>query len=352
EDVFPFRPQWLNRTDLLYTADGHIKRRSTGGGDPSAIPFTAKVTLQRASYPIAHRALEPIDPQPLKGLVNPAVSPNGRMIAFTALGDLWVLPMGGTPTQITNDAAVDLDPAWSPDSTRIAYASDRGGRVNIWIHDLAANTAAALTRGNGPDLGPAWSPDGSTIVYLADRGLGIATAGGAARCRASIVVPPSPHEVGRPMFGPGCKSVAVAALFPYSDRYREGLNQLLVWSTDSHSWSSSVLFPAHNAGNRQDTGPVWSPDGTLMAFVTEGRLVTVPVDERGGATGPVREIANDQPESPSWEGDSRHIVYQTPNGLRRVLTEGSPPEPIALNLMWRPSAPPDRVVVHAGRVLD
>src|SRR5262249_54193994 len=73
---------------------------------------------------------------------------------------------------------------------------------------------------------------------------------------------------------------------------------------------------------------------------------------RGGATGPVREIANDQPESPSWEGDSRHIVYQTPNGLCRVLTEGSPPEPIALNLMWRPSAPPDRVVVHAGRVLD
>jgi imidazolonepropionase-like amidohydrolase len=76
------------------------------------------------------------------------------------------------------------------------------------------------------------------------------------------------------------------------------------------------------------------------------------VDHRGGATGPVREVASDQPESPSWEGDSRHIVYQTPNGLRRIVAEGSPPEAIALDLRWRPSAPPARVVVHAGHVLD
>jgi len=353
EDIFPFRPQWLSRTELLYTADGHIKRRSLTG-ETSTIPFTASVSLHRASYPIAHRTLEPVDPQPLRGIVNPVVSPDGRMIAFTALGDIWVLSIGGTPVQITNDPAVDLDPAWSPDSAQLAYASDRSGRMNIWLHDLAGNTDTQLTNGNGPDSAPVWSPDGSEIVFLAGRGMGIATVkrGGRGGQCTSVAVPPSPHEVGRPTIGPGCKSIAVGSLFPYSDRYREGLNQLLVWSTDLHSWSSSVLFPQHNAGNRQDTGPVWSPDGSLMAFVTEGRLVTVPVDERGGATGPVREIANDQPESPSWEGDSRHVVYQTPVGLRRVLAEGSPPEPIALNLMWRPGAPPERVVVHAGHLLD
>src|SRR5262249_55614951 len=108
------------------------------------------------------------------------------------------------------------------------------------------------------------------------------------------------------------------------------------------------------AQRRESPGyrPGLVPRRHQMAFVTEGRLVTVPVDERGGATGPVREVANDQPESPSWEGDSRHIVYQTPHGLRRAGAEGSPPEAIALELMWRPSAPPARVVVHAGQLLD
>jgi imidazolonepropionase-like amidohydrolase len=89
-----------------------------------------------------------------------------------------------------------------------------------------------------------------------------------------------------------------------------------------------------------------------MAFVSEGTLWTVPVDERGGATGPPRPIAADQPESPTWERDSQHIVYQTPKGLRRVTSEGGVPDPLPLRLVWKSARPPDRVVVHAGRVFD
>ena len=43
----------------------------------------------------------------------------------------------------------------------------------------------------------------------------------------------------------------MGALFHYADRYREGLNQLLLYSFELHSWSESVIFPGHNAGNRQ-----------------------------------------------------------------------------------------------------
>ena len=57
-----------------------------------------------------------------------------------------------------------------------------------------------------------------------------------------------------------------------------------------------MIYPGHSAGNRQDTGPVWSPDGFRMAFVSEGVLWVVPVDERGGATGPPQSVATDQPE--------------------------------------------------------
>jgi Tol biopolymer transport system component/imidazolonepropionase-like amidohydrolase len=351
EDVFPFRPQWVSRTDFIYTADGKIKRRSLTA-DTTTIPFSAKVTLRRATYDIAHRPLESADPQPLKGIVAPVVSPNGRMVAFTALGDLWIYPLGGAPLRVTNDAAFDADPAWSPDSTRVAFVSDRGGQMDVWIHEVATGANVPVTHERGAASAPAWSPDGSQIAFLVDGG-SIKTARlGAGHCLGGEAAPPTPQELGRPTWAPGCKALAVAALFPYSERYREGLNQLLVYAFDTRAWSESLLFPHHNAGNRQNTGPVWSPDGTQMTFITEGHLWTVPVDNRGITTGQIRDVAADQPESPSWEGDSRHIIFQTPAGLRRVIPEGGIPDVIPLDLRWQAAGPPARVVVHAGHVLD
>ncbi len=350
EDVFPFRPSWVSRTAFIYTADGHIKRRSLTGGT-SIIPFTAKVSLLRSTYTIAHRELEPNDPQKVTGVVNPVVSPNGQAIAFTAMGDLWVLPLGGQPVAITNDPAVDIDPAWSPDSTRLAFASDRGGHMDLWVHDFRTNADAQLTEEHGAVSGPAWSPDGNHIAYLVDH-----------RTLTTITLQRDTHnfnfasstpgELGRPTWSADSSSIAVGSLFPYSDRYREGLNQILLFSSNTSGASSSAIDLEHSAGNRQDTGPVWSPDGFHMAFVTEGTLWVVPVDERGGATGPPHAVATDQPGSPSWESDSTHIVYQTPKGLRRILTDGSLPDPIPLDLTWRNGATPGRIVVHAGHVLD
>jgi Tol biopolymer transport system component/imidazolonepropionase-like amidohydrolase len=351
EDVFPFRPHWVSRTEVIYTADGRIKRRSIGG-ETGTIPFTAKVTLHRASYTIAHRALETSDPQPLRGIVTPVVSPNGRMVAFSALGDLWVMPLGGTPVRLTNDSAVDVDPAWSPDSSRIAFVSDRGGHMDIWVHDVSTGRDTQVTQERGAPSAPAWSQDATQIAYLVDGRSVKTTRLASGQCLGGEAAPPIAQEIGRPTWAPGCKAIAVGALFPYSERYREGLTQLFVYALDSHSWSESLLFPQHNAGNRQNTGPVWSPDGSQIAFVSEGRLWTVAVDNRGVTIGPPRDIASDQPESPSWEGDSRHIVFQTPAGLRRVIPEGGLPDVIPLDLRWQAKPPPARVVVHAGHVFD
>jgi Tol biopolymer transport system component/imidazolonepropionase-like amidohydrolase len=350
EDVFPFRPSWITRTDFIYTADGHVKHQSLDG-TTSIIPFTATVPLQRSTFSIAHRVLEPAGPQRVAGLVKPVVAPDGRAIAFTAMGDLWMLPVGGTAVKITDDAAFELEPAWSPDSAQLAFVSDRGGHMDLWVRDLRTGRDTQVTRERAALSGPAWSRDGSQIAFLGDRHEIRTVRMKPGDCRGTRSGR-FPGELGRPTWAPGCRSVALGALFPYSDRYREGLNQLLLYSFESGSWSQSVLFPQHSAGNRESSGPVWSSNGTHMAFVTEGRLWTVAVDGEGGAIGPPDAIADDQPESPSWEGDSRHIVYQTPKGLRRVLADGSPPEPIALDLTWRATPPPERVVVHAGHVFD
>jgi Tol biopolymer transport system component/imidazolonepropionase-like amidohydrolase len=350
EDVFPFRPQWITRSEFIYTADGRIKRRSLAG-TVAEIPFTATVTLQRSTYAIQHRDLEPMNPQPLAGIVAPVVSPDGRSIAFTAMGDLWLLPVGGTPVQVTNDAAVEIDPAWSPDGAQLAFSSDRGGRMDLWVHDLRTHEERRLTDRGGVS-GAAWSPDGNHIAFVIDR-----------RQLAAVTIKRDQHaiaidtraaggEIGRPTWSADNRSIAVGSLFAYSNRFREGLNQILLYTFDPAGRLSSVLFPDHSAGNREHNGPVWSPDGFRMAFVTEGTLWTVAVDERGGATGPPRAIATDQPEAPSWERDAQHIVYQTPAGLRRVLSDGGVPDPIPLSLQWKATPPPERIVVHAGHVID
>jgi Tol biopolymer transport system component/imidazolonepropionase-like amidohydrolase len=349
EDVFPFRPQWISPTEVVYTADGHIKRRTIGG--TRVVPFTAKVPLRRAVYPIAHRDIEPSRVQPVKGIVAPAVSPDGHAIAFVALGDLWVMLDGEQPVRVTNDEAVELDPAWSPDGRELAYSSDRAGHMDLWVHNFAANSDTQVTHARGAVSGAAWSPDGSHIAYLVD-GRGFA----ATRVRPGDGLGGGPvsdgQEIGRPTWSPDSRAIATGALFHYSDRYREGLNQLRVYSFESGASWPSVLLPGHSAGNRQTGGPVWSPDGAQMAVVSEGVLWSVGVDARGIPNSAPFAITDDQPESPSWERDSRHLVYQTPTGFRRVAAAGGTPEPIPVALEWRPERRPSRIVVHVGGLFD
>jgi Tol biopolymer transport system component len=356
EDVFPLRPQFLSAGELLYTADGQIKRRGLTNLPAATIPFQATVALRRSDYAIAHRALEPAGPQRANGIVSPVVSPDGRFIAFVALGDLWMLSTtSGVPVQLTNDSFVEADPSWSPDGRELAFASDRDGTMNVWIRDLATSRDRQVTFSRaGNASGTAWSPDGTKIAYLVDRtNVAFVTARPGGAPAHPVPRPPTQHgEFGRPTWSADSRSVALGALFPFSNRYREGLNQLLIDRLDPAGWFSALIFPEHSAGNRQTQGPVWAPDGFHMAFVSEGRLWNVDVDANGSATSPPRPIADDEPDSPSWEGDSHHIVYLTPKGFRRVISDGGPPESIECRLGWRPAEPASRIVVHAGQLFD
>src|SRR5690606_6697714 len=61
------------------------------------------------------------------------VSPDGRELVFSLLGDLYRMPVaGGRATRITTGRAWDVQPRWSPDGRRIAFTSDRNGANNIW----------------------------------------------------------------------------------------------------------------------------------------------------------------------------------------------------------------------------
>jgi Tol biopolymer transport system component len=351
EDTFPFREQVLSANQLLYTADGHIKVASTMGGATTVIPFTATLKLHRPQYPRTHRELQPEAPQVALGIVNPAVSPDGTMVAFTAIGDLWILPVGAQPLQLTNDPFVELDPAWSPDATRLAFACDRGGKMDLWVHDFRTRTDSQLTEEKGPVSGPAWSPDGQEIAFLVDRrDLHVvhAATGGQRPFRTQM----GPWtELGRPTWPADGKRVAAGSLFLYAAPPGGGTNQLLVRSLDTVSDSAATLVVHHSAGNRVNNGPVWSPDGLRMAYVSEGRLWVVGVGSDGAPQGAPRPVADDLPDSPTWQGDSQHLVYLTTGGLRRVSADDPRSEEIPVSLAWQPVAS-GGVVIHAGTVFD
>jgi hypothetical protein len=64
------------------------------------------------------------------------------------------------------------DPSWSPDGRRIAFAGGDGGISNLYVHDLEAGTLDQLTTGRSAVLHPTWSPDGGTLAFATDAGPG------------------------------------------------------------------------------------------------------------------------------------------------------------------------------------
>ena len=75
-----------------------------------------------------------------------AISPDGSTIAFAYKGDIFTVPAtGGQARQITTNSAFDSRPVWSPDGSRIAFASYRMGGADVFIVDRDGGVPVRLT---------------------------------------------------------------------------------------------------------------------------------------------------------------------------------------------------------------
>ena len=92
---------------------------------------------RRQPYIATKRDFTSTAPRQALGIVRPVISPDGKQIAFAAVGDIYVMPVGGKPVNITKDQALDTDPAWSPDGSQLVYSSDKDSEhLQLWIRDM------------------------------------------------------------------------------------------------------------------------------------------------------------------------------------------------------------------------
>jgi Tol biopolymer transport system component len=350
EDVFPFRVSWHGTNEYLYTADGAIRRRTLDGTDARDVEFSAPVTVRRSHYTKRRRDFDSTAPRPVVGIGSPVLSPDGEHVAFRALNDIYTMRVGAPPRPLTRDHWWKSDPAWSPDGRYLSYSTDRAGKLDIWLRDLTTGEDRQLTDLPGAAaVSGSWSHDGTHIAFLDQTGAlhTVEVASGAVR-----QVFTATFEPGRPTWSPDGSVIALAAIQPYSARFREGLSKILLVDRTTGAATYVAPMPDRSIQTRGDDGPVWSPDGTRMAFVVGSLLWVVDVHQDGTFAGTPRQVNHEVTDAPSWSGDSKHLLYLNNGRLRLIPVDGGAPRTVPVGLSWANVRSRGRTVIRAGRMWD
>ena len=158
---------WLPDESGIVTAfGGKLWRVEIPSGKATAIPFTADVdqslgALVRGSYTIS-------DSVSAREIREPALSPDGRRVAFTALGKVWIMDLpGGIPRRLTTaTTVVETSPTWTPDGQAVTFATwvDAIGGDILQV-SLAGGAPRNLTRAPAMYSRLNYTPDGSRLVF-------------------------------------------------------------------------------------------------------------------------------------------------------------------------------------------
>ena len=234
---------------------------------------------------------------PLSDEVYCTLSPDGSQVAFVSNqdNDMEIYRMdadGSNETRLTNSAENDLSPAWSPDGTQIAFSSYRDGNMEIYLMDASdGSNLTRLTYNSSPpyasiDYGPSWSPDGTQIAFQSYRN--------------RSCCPPNQN--------------------------------IEIYKMDSDGSNQTRL----TNDVASDTVPVWSPDGTQIAFNSNrtGDSEIFVMDTDGlYPTNLTENLAEDS--MATWSPDSSEIAFGSDrSGGEEIYVmgaDGSSPTPLTSN---------------------
>jgi len=239
---------------------------------------------------------------------HPALSPDGSKVAFESDRDgnseIFVMSVDGELSQLTDDPADDLDPDWSPDGSKIAFSSNRSGMHHIYVVNADGSSPTQITNSQADDSEPAWSRDGKRIAFVraieGNTEILVVNADGSNETQLTFDAgsnkSPSWSPDGRIFF----------------TSKREGRREIYAMNADGGSVGRFTTIGAIT--------PVWSRDGTKIAFVSENldigktqHPLQVFVANADGSN--VRNLTKESPSTffPCWSGDSASVAYNVDN---------------------------------------
>jgi Tol biopolymer transport system component len=217
-------------------------------------------------------------------------------------------PNGTRQTRLTNNAAEDSQPAWSPDGTRLAFQSNRvtldQNGFDIYSMNADGTSQTRLTTSADYEADPTWSPDGNRIAYYRVPASSGTTA---------IYVMNSDGTGQTLLSSPGGFSLTWSpdgTKIAFID-YRLGENDLFTINADG-TGEQNLTFTGPS-----EFDPAWSPDGTKIAFTRQpgnGQPTEVwtMYPDGTGQTQITNETAlGGSAGSPTWSSDGSRIAYDS-----------------------------------------
>jgi Tol biopolymer transport system component len=165
-DLFPGYAFLPGGKEIVYNQDGKIRRLNLDSGAESLIPFSAEVTQDlgpKLDFP------QKVEQGPVKVRLihDPAESPDGKKLAFSAMTHLYTLDLpGGKPARLTAGKSTEFQPSYSPDGKWITYVSWSSQGGQLWKIPAAGGAPLQLSKSPAVYSNPAFSPDGTKIVFL------------------------------------------------------------------------------------------------------------------------------------------------------------------------------------------
>ena len=338
---------------IVLAQGGKIRRLDIATKAVSTISYTAKV--HRTISEMARKEFRVADgPVAAKFFRWPSASPDGRTIAFQAVGRIYTQAGAtGTPKRLTDASFQPLEyaPTWSPDGRSIAFVTwEDTARGNVWKVAATGGVPQKVTSEPGDYVDPVWSPDGKLIVVARGEGatarqrtlthnawydviaLNANAAAGDTGVEISKVLRPSGASVGnearrqlvRPSFGPEGRVFWIDEKAGAGGR--GGGTALMSSKLDGSDKQEDLSFPAADE-------IVPSPTGEYVAFQEGDNVYLAPmawgglggetqrVEKRRGQF-PVTQLTRDGGLFPRWRNATtleygsgeRFFVHHMENG--------------------------------------